>query len=150
MAAHERLYSYLYKAVKIFFMRSRIVSPRLIQGTPAIFIANHEGSYGPVTAMASLPQPVYPWVAHEITDLALCPKYIENDFVRPEVHLRPPLSVLFSRIIGRICVALMRDLHAVPVYKNSRKIAETIAMSVRLLEQGKRLLIFPEIQRNRQ
>jgi len=144
-AVQKRLYAYLFNSIKVFFMRKRIVSARLPEGTPTIFIANHQGSYGPVTAMASLPQPVYPWVTHEITDLALCPKYIENDFVKPEVHLRPPVSSLLSRLIGRICVALMTDLHAIPVYKNSRRIAETIAMSVRLLEQGKRILIFPEI-----
>ncbi len=144
-AVHERLYAHLFNAIKVFFMRRRIVSPRLAEGTTAIFVANHEGSYGPVTAIASLPQPIYPWVTHEITDLALCPKYIENDFVKPEVHLRPPLSILLSRVIGRVCVAIMADLHAIPVYKKSRRITETIAMSVRFLEQGKRLLIFPEI-----
>ncbi len=144
-APHERLYAYLYKTIKFFFLRRRIVSRRLIEGTPAIFIANHAGSYGPITAMASLPQPLYPWVTHEITDIALCPAYIEHDFVRAEVHLRPPLSLFLARVVGRICVAMMRDLHAIPVYRNSRKIVETIASSVRLLEQGKRLLIFPEI-----
>ena len=39
----------------------------------------------------------------------------------------------------------MNQLHAVPVYYKSRRIFETVDQSVQLLEQGKSLLIFPEI-----
>ncbi|HUZ17913.1 MAG TPA: hypothetical protein VMV68_05970 [Spirochaetia bacterium] len=139
-------YELFYKAVRAYFLRtSHIALPD--EGEDAvIFIANHEQSFGPVTAMASLPKPVYPWVAHEITDRALCPGYIEEDFVRPEVRLRPPLSTLLARAIGRICVALMRDLKAIPVYKQSRRVADTIRISVQYIAQGRRLLIFPEIK----
>jgi len=142
---HATFYAFLFKSIKAYVIKKRQVRIRSLSDAPTIFVANHEQSFGPVSAMASLPQPLFPWVTHEITDKGLCPQYIESDFVRPEVHLRPPLSVVLSRIIGRICVALMRDLKAIPVYKASKRIAETIEISVRYLEQGRRLLIFPEI-----
>lgn len=138
-------YDFVYKAVRAYFVRSMQI-PRIIRSaSPLIFIANHEQSYGPVTAMASLPKPVIPWVTHQITDKYLCPAYIEDDFVKPEVRVNPPISTLIARIIGRICVGIMHDLRAIPVYKQSKRIAETIRASVRYLEQGRRLLIFPEI-----
>lgn len=139
------IYDSFSTVVRAFYIRTRIVPSNLLDEDPTIYVANHMGSYGPVTAMSSLPQPVYPWVAHQIIDSSLCPSYIEHDFVRAEMHLGPPLSVLISGMIGRICVALMRDLHAIPVYRDSRRVLETLRISVRLLEQGKRLLIFPEI-----
>lgn len=143
------LYDLFYKIVRVYLLHSIWLFQKPDVRQPAIFIANHEQSYGPVTAMASLPKPLSPWVTHEIIDPALCPTYIEGDFVRPEVHLKPPLSTILSRIIGRICVALMKDLKAIPVYRQSRRIAETIRTSVRFIEQGKRLLIFPEIKNQR-
>ena len=138
-------YDYLYKAIRAYLVCSLEVQYRLGKDEPTIFVANHEQSYGPVTAMASLPRPVIPWVTHQITDRKLCPSYIEEDFVRPEVRVSPPLSTLLARVIGRICVGIMEDLKAVPVYKQSRRIVETIRASVRYLEQGRKLLIFPEI-----
>ncbi len=138
-------YDFIYKAIRAYLVRSLELRYRLDNNEPTIFIANHEQSYGPVTTMASLPRPVVPWVTHQITDKRLCPAYIEDDFVRPEVRVSPPLSTLLARIIGRICVGIMEDLKAVPVYKQSRRIVETIRASVRYLEQGRKLLIFPEI-----
>lgn len=138
-------YDFLYKAIRAYLVRSLEVRYRIGKDEPTIFIANHEQSYGPVTAMASLPSRVIPWVTHQITDRKLCPAYIEDDFVRPEVRVSPPLSTLLAQIIGRICVGIMEDLKAVPVYKQSRRVVETIRASVRYLEQGRKLLIFPEI-----
>lgn len=138
-------YDFVYKAIRTYLVRSLEIPRTIDCGSPTIFIANHELSYGPVTAMASLPKPIVPWVTHQITDRELCPAYIEDDFVRPEVRLNPPLSTLIARVIGRLCVGIMHDLRAIPVYKQSRRIAETIRASVRYLEQGRKLLIFPEI-----
>lgn len=138
-------YDFLYKAVRAYLVKSLEVPRSIDDEAVVIFIANHEQSYGPVTAMASLPKPVVPWVTHEITDRKLCPAYIEDDFVRPEVGVNPPLSTIIARVIGRLCVGIMHDLKAVPVYKQSRRIAETIRASVRDLEQGRRILIFPEM-----
>jgi 1-acyl-sn-glycerol-3-phosphate acyltransferase len=138
-----------YKLVRGYFVRSRAFIAEAPCEAPVIFIANHEQSFGPVAAMASLPKPLLPWVAHQITDRRLCPPYLEDDFVRPEVRLLPPLSTILARIIGRICVRIMHDIAAIPVYRQSRRIAETILQSVRRLEQGKRLLIFPEMPNQR-
>lgn len=138
-------YDFIYKSVRFYLVRSLQIAGRLDPGKPVIFVANHEQSYGPVSAMASLPKPLVPWVTHEVTDRTLCPGYIEDDFVKPEVRVNPPVSTLLARVIGRICVGIMEDLKAIPVYRHSHRIVETIRASVRYLEQGRRLLIFPEM-----
>ena len=49
-----------------------------------------------------------------------------------------------ARIIGRICVRLMSDLKAIPVYRRSREIYKTFEISLGYLKSKKAVLIFPE------
>jgi hypothetical protein len=87
---------------------------------------------------------MYPWVAHEITDLKTVSKRIQDEFLEQELHLKPPLSTYLARVIGRICVALMKDIGAIPVYQKSKRIKSTVQLSLALLEQGKNILVFAE------
>ena len=107
-------------------------------------VANHVGSFGPVSVITSLPVRIYPWVAHEVTDVKTVAHRIQQEFLEQELHLRPPLSTWLAMVVGRICVAIMKDIGAIPVYQKSKKIAATVTQSLSLLEQGKSLLIFAE------
>ena len=141
-----RLFTIIYRIVRVLYPKPKIQGLRKIsRNAPAVFVANHLGSYGPVTVMPYLPFPLYPWVTHEITDLRQCAEYIERDFIYPELRLKPPLSTALSKFIGWICVALMRYMQAIPVYKGSRKVAKSLDMSICYLLDGRDILIFPEI-----
>jgi len=107
-------------------------------------VANHVGSFGPVSVIASLPVRLYPWVAHEVTDLKTVAARIQREFLEQELHLKPPLSTWLGRVVGRICVALMKDIGAIPVYEKSKRIMATVLQSLSLLEQGKNILVFAE------
>jgi 1-acyl-sn-glycerol-3-phosphate acyltransferase len=136
---------YFFKAIRHLFFKSHLSGARnLDQGEPVILVANHAGSFGPVSVITSLPMRLYPWVAHEVTDRASVAKRIQAEFLEQELHLRPPLSAYLGRVIGRVCVALMRDIEAVPVYAKSRRILGTVQSSLALLEQGKNILVFAE------
>ncbi|HTP60342.1 MAG TPA: hypothetical protein VMM82_15575 [Spirochaetia bacterium] len=107
-------------------------------------VSNHVGSFGPVSLITSMPVRMYPWVAHEVTDLKTVASRIQQEFLEQELHLRPPLSVWLGKVVGRICVAIMKDIGAIPVYQKSKRIAFTVMESLSLLEQGKSLLVFAE------
>jgi hypothetical protein len=111
---------------------------------PLILVSNHEGSYGPLSLITTLPIELYPWVVSETTDARTAARRIQAEFLEAELHLRPPLSVWLGRAIARIAAALMRDLNAVPVHQKSREVRATVERSVELLEQGKNILVFPE------
>jgi 1-acyl-sn-glycerol-3-phosphate acyltransferase len=111
---------------------------------PVIIVSNHVGSFGPVSVITSLPTRLYPWVSSEVTDLATVAGRIQREFLEQELHLRPPLSEFLGRVVGRICVALMKDIGAIPVYAQSKKIKGTVERSLALLEQGKNILVFAE------
>ena len=136
---------YIYKVIRRLFFRSRLYGrPAIAAGEPVIMVANHAGSFGPVSVITSVPVRMHPWVAHEVTDLRTVAKRIQVEFLEQELHLTPPLSAYLARIIGRICVALMKDIGAIPVYSHSRKIASTVQESLRLMEEGKNILVFAE------
>ncbi|MGA2614111.1 MAG: hypothetical protein ABSG38_11740 [Spirochaetia bacterium] len=136
---------YFYKAVRYLFFRARIDGrANLRSQEPLIMVANHVGSFGPVSLITSMPVRMYPWVAHEVTDLKTVAPRIQKEFLEQELHLRPPLSAWLGRVVGRICVAIMKDIGAIPVYQKSKKITATVLQSLSLLEQGKSILVFAE------
>ena len=122
----------------------RRLSRLLSSGEPLIFVSNHVGSFGPVSVLTSLPAKLYPWVAQEVTELKKVAGHLQLEFTELELKLKPPLSVWLARLIGRICVALMRNIDAIPVYSGSRRIRTTLQRSLELLLAGKNILVFPE------
>ena len=136
---------YFYKALRHLFFKSRLRGTcNLSTDEPMIMVANHVGSFGPVSVIISMPIRMYPWVAHEVMDVKTVAKRIQADFFEQELHLKPPFSTYLARVIGRVCVALMKDIGAIPVYQKSRDIRRTVQGSLALLEQGKNILVFAE------
>jgi 1-acyl-sn-glycerol-3-phosphate acyltransferase len=136
---------HFYKVLRRLFFNSRVQGIGNVQaGEPVIMVANHAGAYGPVSVITSMPFPLYPWVAHEVTDLRTVARRIQDEFFEQELHLKPPVSTYLARVIGRVCVAVMKDIGAIPVYQMSKEIRSTVARTLALLEQGKNILIFAE------
>jgi 1-acyl-sn-glycerol-3-phosphate acyltransferase len=136
---------YLYKAIRRLFFPSRLRGAGNFSAEePIIMVANHAGSFGPVSVITSFPKRMHPWVAHEVTDLRTVARRIQADFLEQELHLRPPLSAWLAHLIGRICVALMKDIGAIPVYSQSKRIRATVQESLRLMEEGQNILVFAE------
>jgi len=133
------------RLVRLFFPRVAFDGRGIEIHEPAIFVANHADSFGPLALYLYFPVKLYPWVIHYVTDKATCARYLEKDFVSRELHLRRPLSAWLSILLARICVGLFRYIEAIPVYHDSRRIMETISKSIIYLEEGKSILIFPEI-----
>jgi hypothetical protein len=136
---------HFYKLLRRLFFNAHLSGlGNLGTAEPVILVANHAGAFGPVSVITSMPMEIYPWVAHEVTELKTVAARIQVEFLEQELRLKPPFSVYLSRIIGRICVALMKDIGAIPVYQKSKQIAGTVARSLSLLQQGKNILVFAE------
>jgi len=134
----------LYKVIRRLFFNARLQGLDNLPGEPSIFVANHAGAFGPVSVITSLPLAMHPWVAHEVTERRNAATRIQTEFCEQELRLKPPLSVYLGRVIGRICVAIMKDIGAVPVYQKSKNIRDTLMRSLSLLQQGKSILVFAE------
>ena len=111
---------------------------------PALFVANHLGSTGPIEAIISLPVRLHPWVIADMADRRLAPPYLYDDFVAPVWRLRGPLGRAISWLVAQIAVSLIRGLDSVPVRKQNGLFDASFRRSLALLQQGRSLLIFPE------
>lgn len=112
--------------------------------SPAVFVANHNLSYGPVIFFLYKPFPAYPWVIAPVTQFRECRAYIRKDFIEKELGIHGFLGILLAFLISFACVWIMRKVHAVPVYSNSRKICLTMQQSLKELIEGNNLVIFVE------
>lgn len=111
---------------------------------PAIYVANHLGSVGPVEIILSLPVRLYPWAIAEMTDVRRAPPYLYNDFIHPVWRLSGRLGMVVSAIISRLAVGLINGLECIPVDRSQERYVEPFRRSLPLLHEGKSLLIFPE------
>ena len=136
---------HFYKVLRRLFFNARLRGlENLSSSEPMILVANHAGAFGPVSVITSMPCEVHPWVAHEVTELLTAAPRIQAEFCEAELRLKPPLSALLGRLIGSVCVALMKDIGAIPVYSKSKGIRDTVMRSLSLLQQGKNILVFAE------
>jgi 1-acyl-sn-glycerol-3-phosphate acyltransferase len=134
-----------FKLFRFLLLRVHLRGARRLRGQRSlIIVSNHEGTFGPLSLLTSLPLELYPWVVSETTEARTAASRIQAEFLEAELHLRPPLSAWLARTIARIAAALMRDINAIPVHQHSRKMQTTVERSVELLEQGKNILVFPE------
>ena len=113
---------------------------------PAVFIANHAGSLGPIASVSSIPFRLYPWIVSDMLSPQKSADYLRMDYVEKELKLKPPLSIFISRALCRITVPLLTYFGCIPVHKGIgyQEHKNTLIASLRLLKEGKCLLVFPE------
>jgi len=110
---------------------------------PVVFISNHALALGPIAVVASLPMRVYPWVIADMLEWDKAAAYLNKDFIEPQLHIPPPLSMFVARIIAQASVRLLRKFDCIPVW-HGEQVLETYRISVEYLMKGRNLLIFPE------
>ena len=72
-------------------------------------------------------------------------EYIYENTIKPVEWMPMLLKRILARFTGWLSVTVMREMEAIPVYRESpMKLRETFRLSVEALEAGDPLLIFPE------
>lgn len=142
---NSKVYNLIKGTVKIFVKKPTIYCDEKLDDIhSSIFVSNHVGFFAPLIINLYSKKVFTPWVIHDITDSKLCKNYLNNYFVEPQLKLKPPLSHILSSAISPICVSIMDYLNAIPVYRESQKVIETIETTLNDLEKGENILIFPE------
>ncbi len=110
---------------------------------PSVFVSNHNFIYGPIAAVTYLPTYFRPWI-HNVM--------LEHDPARREIF-RPWVFKLFGKRLGGalldiatniVCWAL-NSFNPIPVVRGaSRDVMSTFNASLKALEEGDNILIFPE------
>jgi len=140
----DRAYHLIVSILEAFMWDGELVGGEHLQAGPAVIVANHMGSIGPVGICSSLPMRLYPWVLGTTVDPVKGPENVRKDFVEKVLHLEPPLSEIVAKSICKISTPLLLALGCIPVPDTHEEQAATFQCSLDLLKQGKILLIVPE------
>jgi hypothetical protein len=141
----DRLYRFLVRLLDILIWGGELQGwENLPERGPAVFIGNHLDALGPIAAVSSIPLRLYPWIIADMVDETKAAAYLNQDFTERQLHIPPPFSMAFCRLLSRLTVPLLRSLGCIPVYHDPQRLFLAFETSLRHLEQGHCLLIFPE------
>jgi len=146
---NDGMYQFIVGALDLVLWGGRLIGEEnLPRRGPAVFIANHLDATGPIAAACSIPVRVQPWVIADMMDKDLAPVWLQADFVERQLHLKPPVSMWVARAICKISVPLFYSLGCIPVYAGDYgRMHATLETSMRVLREGKFILVFPEDNR---
>lgn len=136
-----------YRALRIpgVFLRYRVIGLENVRhGGPALYVANHLNTLGPLLFFFALPIRFHPWVKADLMDPQRSPRYLYEQFVGPVLHLKGRPGLMIARACSWASVPLIRLLGSVPVESGIDWTGRAFRISLSLLAQGKYLLIFPE------
>ncbi len=141
----DRLYHFLVRLLDILIWGGELQGRKnLPKHGPAVFIGNHLDALGPIAAVSSIPLRLYPWIIADMVDETKAAAYLNQDFTERQLHIPPPFSMVFSRLLSRITVPLLRSFGCIPTYHDPQRLLLVFEVSLCHLEQGHCLLIFPE------
>jgi 1-acyl-sn-glycerol-3-phosphate acyltransferase len=135
---------FLMRVLNLFMWRGKLAGQENLPSKgPAVFIANHLETLGPIAAICSIPLRLHVW--SNMLDEESVAVSLRWDFTERALHLKPPLSTRMATGISKIIVPLLRSLEYIPIHVgNPRRMADTLRSSVEILQQGKFVLLFPE------
>ena len=61
----------------------------LPKNEPAVFVANHLATSGPIGATCTLPMRIYPWIVADMVDREKAAEYLLWDFIERTLRLNP-------------------------------------------------------------
>ena len=135
-------YSVISRLLKLVYWRGTLLGRENlpVQG-PAVFVANHLATAGPIGVVCTIPLHFYTWIISDMIDRERAPDYLRHDFIETSLKLKPPFSIYMARGLSRITVPLLTSIGCLPVTRGD---GQELSISVDALKQGKVLLVFPE------
>ena len=113
---------------------------------PSVFVPNHAGAFGPMYMCAKFPltDRCFSWLNADMMDPRLVPAYVRQDYWwKPGCTLEPLYNATLPYLAAAILPPILRSAPGVPVYHDQR-VMTTMRQSLRLLKEGKCLIIYPE------
>ena len=130
--------------LKLFVRKPEIVS---LGGKPeerAIVVSNHSAASGLLTLELYYPNFFIPWGTFE-----MCQnyrgrfRYLNTVYYRQKKKYPAPVSFVFAAVAAAVTRGVYKGMQLLPSYPDARLLG-TIRKSVRILDEGKSVLIFPE------
>ena len=137
------MFNLLVPVIRFFFGKNDIVGIETIPVKDAIIVANHCQMAGPLVGEFYMPKNTYAWCAGDMMTFSTVPSYAFSDFWSQKPKWTHPFYRVLSYLIAPLAVCLFNNARTIAVHRDSRVIG-TFKKTVKFLEEGKNILIFPE------
>ena len=137
------LYKIIKSLVRFFYGKMEVVGLENLPEDNAIIVGNHCQLNGPIAGELFLQDNCYIWCAGQMMDLKEVPEYAFTDFWSHKSKWTQPFYKLASYLIAPLSVCIFNNARTIAVYRDMR-IMSTFKDSIKLLQQGANILIFPE------
>lgn len=127
------------------FVKRKVIISQEVFDKECILVGHHQNFYAPVSAFIWLPDTVSIWTISHLFTFKECYQKYYNYTFREKINLPKIISAILAFCCGVFIPAFLRSAKAIPVYRDSRDIINTFTISMKHLEQGKQILIFPDI-----
>ena len=128
------------------FTKKRKVEGEILDG-PCVYLCRHRDEDGVIGAFTSLKTVLRPWALNFCVDYDTCRRHLREYTLKEKWGKNSFISGLVAPIMAFGLTSLVRSARAIPVYRGEegRKSIVTIKSSVRALEDGEQLLVFPDV-----
>ncbi len=143
----KRFYRVAVPLIRLFIPRLQVSWDVPFDGEPCVFVANHERAIGPLEMATNFPlrEESNIWIYAAPLSRETTPAYVRQDHWWDENGKLAPLwDAVIPPLVSLILPPILRSAPHVPVYHDGRA-ATTMKESLRLLQSGRNLVIFPEI-----
>lgn len=144
MSVGRIVYRITWSLVRFFYPRIRPEGQ--LPEEPSIVVGNHSQMNGPITEQLYHPRPKTIWCAGQMMHWKEVPAYAFQDFWSGKPKWSLPFYRLLSYIITPLSVSVFNNADTLGVYRDSR-IVGTFKETIRALQDGKDIIIFPETYR---
>ena len=136
-------YRFAVVIIRIFYRKRKFQGLENIPNEHVIIIGNHAQIHGPLTSQLFFRDYKYIWCIGQMTKMKEVPEYAYKDFwIYKPKYIRWYYKIL-SYLIAPICSYALSRSDVIPVYKDNR-IRKTISMTIEKLNDGAKVIIFPE------
>ena len=137
----------LYRLIKwlvwLFSPKMTVEGAENIPDGPVVIVGNHTQMYGPIACELYSPIPRCTWCAGQMMHWKEVPGYAYQDFWSQKPRGVRWFYRILAYLITPLSVCVFNNAETVPVYRDSR-IITTFRESIRRLQEGAGLVIFPE------
>ena len=137
------IYRFIRWLVRLIYPKTTVVGAEHLPETDAVIVGNHTQMNGPIVAELYIPGKKYIWCAGEMLVWKDVHEYAFRDFWSFKPKWCRWFYKLLSYAITPLSVCIFNNAHTVPVWHDTRLVS-TFRTSMKLLEEGSRLVIFPE------
>lgn len=142
------IYRLIRRLVRLFSPKMEFDGGRELPDGPCVIVGNHAQMFGPIAGELYFPEDCYIWCAGEMMHWREVPAYAYRDFWSFKPRWIRWFYRILSVLITPLAVCIFNNARTIPVYHDSRSIG-AFRESLRRLQEGGRLVIFPEYNKKR-